>query len=118
MSSVKPKSDKKNRLRQFKPPNQQQAAVMRCFEVLALLFRLYQFVTAARLIWHIQSSVDGEPMELSTPQHYHLIFTASTTPPPIYVRVAATSLQPSGKRFPTHHLNRSNPVSAERRSCL
>src|SRR5216683_1105916 len=118
MNRAHANAKEKNRLRQFKQPNQQQAAVMRWLGVSPLFLRQYQFVTAARFVCHIQPSVDGEPMELSTPRPRHLAYTASTISPPVCVRITATSRQPSAAKFPTHRMNTSNPVPISRRRCL
>src|SRR5258706_11720167 len=57
----------------------------------------------------------GSRWNCQRPHHYHLILTASTISPPIYVRITATSLRSSATTFPTHRMNRSNPVLAVRR---
>src|SRR5258708_27397691 len=66
MNRTHANGEEKNRLRQFKQPDRQQTAVMRRSGVIPLLFRLDQLVIDARPVCHMQSSVDGEPMELST----------------------------------------------------
>src|SRR5216683_4741294 len=118
MNRAHANAKEKNRLRQFKQPNQQQAAVMRWLGVSPLFLRQYQFVTAARFVCHIQPSVDGEPMELSTPRPEHLVFTASTISPPVYIRITAATQSPSSAKIPAHRTNTSNPVSLSGRRCL
>jgi hypothetical protein len=118
MNRTHANAEEKNRLRQFKKPNQQQAAVTRPHRVSPCFFRLHQFVTAARFVRHSQSSVDEEPMELSTPHQYHLTITASTIASSVYALITATSLQASATNYPAHRMNTSNPLPAERRSCL